>query len=110
MRLGIDFTIGCPTGYEPNSQIVAEAASLADATGAAIQITNDPYAAVAGAHAVYTDVWTSMGQESENVQRLDDFTPYQVNGTLFGKARPDARFMHCLPAKRGEEVSDEVPP
>jgi ornithine carbamoyltransferase len=49
-----------------------------------------------------------MGQESENVQRLEDFTPYQVNGTLFGKARPDARFMHCLPAKRGQEVSDEV--
>jgi ornithine carbamoyltransferase len=49
-----------------------------------------------------------MGQESENVQRLEDFTPYQVNGTLFGKARPDARFMHCLPAKRGQEVSDDV--
>jgi ornithine carbamoyltransferase len=107
-RLGIDFAMGCPKGYEPNAQIVSEAASLAHATGTAIQITNDPYEAVAGAHAVYTDVWTSMGQESENVQRIEDFTPYQVNGTLFGKARPDARFMHCLPAKRGQEVSDEV--
>jgi ornithine carbamoyltransferase len=107
-RLGIDFTLGCPKGYEPNSQIVAEAAGIAAATGAAMQITNDPYEAVAGAHAVYTDVWTSMGRESENLQRLEDFTPYQVNGTLLSKARPDARFMHCLPAKRGQEVSDEV--
>ena len=107
-RLGMDFSIGCPKGYEPNSAIVAEAADLAAATGAAIEITNNPFEAVAGAHAVYTDVWTSMGQESENLQRLEDFAPYQVNGTLFGMARPDARFMHCLPAKRGQEVSDEV--
>jgi ornithine carbamoyltransferase len=107
-RLGLDFTAGCPKGYEPKAEIVAEARGLAMGTGTAIEITNDPCEAVAGAHAVYTDVWTSMGLESENLKRLDDFAAFQVNGTLFGKARPDARFMHCLPAKRGQEVSDEV--
>ncbi len=107
-RLGIDFAAGCPKGYEPRAEIVAEASGLAKGTGAAIEITNDPCEAVAGAHAVYTDVWTSMGLESENLKRLDDFAAFQVNETLFGKARPDARFMHCLPAKRGQEVSDEV--
>jgi ornithine carbamoyltransferase len=107
-RLGMNFAIACPKGYEPNAEVVAEAYGLAALTGAGIEITNDPFQAVAGAHAVYTDVWTSMGQETEQGRRLADFGAFQVNGTLFGKARPDARFMHCLPAKRGEEVTDEV--
>jgi len=107
-RLGMDFVIGCPKGYEPNPEIVAEAAGLAALSGVSLEVTNDPLQAVAGAHAVYTDVWTSMGQESEKQQRLADFAAFQVNGILFGKARPDAKFMHCLPAKRGEEVTDEV--
>ena len=107
-RLGMDFAIGCPRGYEPNAEIAGEASGLAALSGSAVEIVNDPAEAVAGAHAVYTDVWTSMGQESEKRQRLADFGPYQVNAALFSKARPDAKFMHCLPAKRGEEVSEEV--
>ena len=107
-RLGMNFAIGCPKGYEPNPHIVDEAANIASITGAAIEITNNPIEAVSGAHAVYTDVWTSMGQEDENQQRLEDFAPYQVNASLFRHARPSARFMHCLPAKRGQEVTDEV--
>src|SRR5260370_38871183 len=104
-RLGIDFAIGCPKGYEPKAEIVAEASGLAAATGAAIEITNDPFAAVARAHAVYTDVWTSMGRESENLQRLEDFAPLPGNGTRFGNARPDARVMHRLPAEARHDVS-----
>lgn len=107
-RLGMNFALGCPAGYEPNREIVAEAAGLAALTGVSLEITNDPCEAVAGAHAVYTDVWTSMGQETEKQQRLDNFAAFQVNAHLFSKARPDAKFMHCLPAKRGEEVTDEV--
>src|ERR1051326_1380433 len=107
-RLGMHFVIGCPTGYGPNPEIVAQAEGLAAVSGVSLEVTHDPVQGVAGAHAVYTDVWTSMGQESEQQQRLADFAAFQVNETLFGKARPDARFMHCLPAKRGEEVSDEV--
>jgi ornithine carbamoyltransferase len=107
-RLGMDFAIGCPKGYEPNPEIVTEAAGLAALAGVSLEVTNDPVKAVAGAHAVYTDVWASMGQESEKAQRLADFEAFQVNGTLLGKARPNAKFMHCLPAKRGEEVTDEV--
>ncbi len=107
-RLGMNFSLGCPAGYEPNPAVLEEASGLADLTGAAIEVTNDPFAAVAGADAIYTDVWTSMGQESEKQQRLADFAEFQVNAALMDSARPEARFMHCLPAKRGEEVTDEV--
>ncbi len=107
-RLGMNFALGCPAGYEPNQDVLAEALGLAAMTGAAIEVTNDPFAAVAGADAIYTDVWTSMGQESQKQRRLADFAAFQVNGTLMGHARSEARFMHCLPAKRGEEVTDEV--
>ena len=107
-RLGMDFAIGCPKGYEPSAEILAQASGLAAHTGARIEVTSNPIQAVAGAHAIYTDVWTSMGQEDEKRQRLADFAAFQVNATLFDKARPDARFMHCLPAKRGEEVTDDV--
>ncbi len=107
-RLGMDFALGAPKGYEPNPEIVEQARELAAASGATVTVTRDPYEAVSGAHGVYTDVWTSMGQESERAQRLADFAPYQVNEDLFDAARPDAVFMHCLPAKRGEEVTDAV--
>jgi ornithine carbamoyltransferase len=73
-----------------------------------LSLTTDPTAAVRGAHAIYTDVWTSMGQEQEREKRLADFAAYQVNGALLAHASPDAVFLHCLPAKRGEEVTDEV--
>jgi len=108
LRLGMDFALGCPEGYLPDPEIVTQAEGLATATGASLLITHDTAAAVAGAHAVYTDVWASMGQEQEAVERKRAFRSYQVNSDLFGKARPDAIFMHCLPAKRDEEVTDSV--
>jgi len=108
LRLGMDFAIGCPDGYDPNPDIVALAESLAAETGGRLQITHDTAEAVAGAHAVYTDVWASMGQEQEAVKRKKAFRAYQVSDALFAQARPDAVFMHCLPARRGEEVSDGV--
>jgi ornithine carbamoyltransferase len=108
LRLGMDFAIGCPDGYDPNPDVVALATSLAAETGGKLTITQDPAEAVAGAHAVYTDVWASMGQEQEAVKRKKAFHAYQVNEALFALARPEAVFMHCLPAKRGEEVTDGV--
>jgi len=108
LRLGMDFSIGCPEGYNPNPDIVAQAEGLAAVSGATLAITHDPSAAVAGAHAVYTDVWASMGQEAEAHQRKRAFRDYQVNDALFAQASPDAIFMHCLPARRGEEVTDAV--
>ncbi len=108
VRLGIHVSIGCPHGYEPNAGIVAQAKALADVCGASVEITHNPEQAIDGAHAVYTDVWTSMGQESEKEQRRAIFAPFQVNAELFVQADSDAVFLHCLPAKRGEEVTDEV--
>jgi len=108
VRLGVDFAISTPQGYAPNAEIVAQAEGLAAVSGARLQVTNDPAKAVAGASAVYTDVWTSMGKEKESVKRRKQFAAHQVNGDLMALARHDAVFMHCLPAKRGEEVTDEV--
>jgi ornithine carbamoyltransferase len=107
-RLGVNCTVATPAGYEPNASIVEQAREFAGASGARIELTNDPAAAVHSAHAVYTDVWTSMGQETEAKQRCEIFVPYQVNETLMAGARSDAVFMHCLPAKRGLEVTDEI--
>jgi len=108
VRLGMDFALGCPQGYTPDPDIVSQAEGLAAVSGASILITHDAAEALEGAHAVYTDVWASMGQEQEAAKRKKAFHAYQVNGELFGHALPDALFMHCLPAKRGEEVTDEV--
>ena len=108
LRLGMDFALGCPEGYLPDPEIVTQAEGLAAVTGARLLITHDTAAAVAGAHAVYTDVWASMGQEQEAVERKRAFREYQVNDALFAQARPDAVFMHCLPAKRDEEVTDSI--
>ena len=108
LRLGMDFALACPHGYTPNPDIVVQAEGLAAVSGASLAITHSPEEALAGAHAVYTDVWASMGQEQEAVQRRKDFHPYQVNAERFALARPDAVFMHCLPAKRGEETTDAV--
>jgi len=102
-RLGVHVAVATPEDYRPNPSIAAEAARHGRIT-----LTYDPAEALAGAHAVYTDVWTSMGQESEAETRAAAFGPYQVNEAMFAKARPDAIFMHCLPARRGEEVSDAV--
>lgn len=107
-RLGMHCAVATPPGYEPNPEIVNKAEKLAAASGGSVEIVNDPASAVKSAHAVYTDVWASMGQESEAHERHETFAPYQVNEGLMAGARPDALFMHCLPAKRGLEVTDEV--
>jgi ornithine carbamoyltransferase len=107
-RLGIHFSIATPEGYEPYAGIVEQARAFAMETGAEIDISNDPGRAVALADAVYTDVWASMGQESEAERRNRIFAPYQVNEGLMAQAGPNAQFMHCLPAKRGLEVTDAV--
>ena len=109
LRLGMDFALGCPEGYMPNPDVVAQAEGLAAVSGASLADHARPGARRwTGAHAVYTDVWASMGQEQEAVKRKQAFRAYQVNDALFALARPDAIFMHCLPAKRGEEVTDGV--
>ena len=100
-RLGFDFVLACPPGYEPDPTIVAEA-------GARVGVTHDVAAAARGADVIYTDVWTSMGQEAEAKARRRAFAPYQVNERLVGAAGPDVLVMHCLPAHRGEEITDAV--
>jgi len=107
-RLGVNVTVATPKGYEPKQEVVERAKKDAEAFGAQIEVTNDAAAGVAGADAVYTDIWASMGQESEAAERKKIFSPYQVNEALMTKAKPDAIFLHCLPAHRGEEVTDEV--
>jgi ornithine carbamoyltransferase len=108
LRLGIHFAIATPAGYEPDSEVVAQAEALAAVGGAQLLITNDPVAAAQDAQAIYTDVWASMGQEDEKEKRRVDFAPYQVDNAILAKASAEAIFLHCLPAKRGEEVTDEV--
>jgi ornithine carbamoyltransferase len=105
--MGSNIRIASPEGNEPTAEML-EIARAGATSGAEIFITNDPTEAVAGADAVYTDVWASMGQESEADERRQRFQPFQVNLELFEKAKDDAIFMHCLPAHRGDEVTDEV--
>ncbi|HUI75216.1 MAG TPA: ornithine carbamoyltransferase [Candidatus Acidoferrum sp.] len=107
-QLGAEIRIASPPSYEPRPQAIAWALQRASQTGGIVDVTNDPRAAVAGADIVYTDVWTSMGQESEAPERRQVFRPYQVNAELFALAKPDAVFMHCLPAHRGEEVMPDI--
>ncbi|MGI6160880.1 MAG: ornithine carbamoyltransferase [Christensenellales bacterium] len=107
-KLGIDIAIGCPKGYLPNSDITASAYGNAAASGSEIIITQDANAAIKDADAVYTDVWSSMGQAAPDEKKAALFLPYQVNEKLFSLAKPDAIFLHCLPAHRGEEVTAGV--
>jgi ornithine carbamoyltransferase len=106
--LGSSIRIATPKGYEPNAKIVDDARKIAKQTGAHLEFLTEPHAAVAGVDAVYTDAWASMGQEHEAEQRTAIFQPYQVNEELMAKAAPHAAFMHCLPAHRGEEVTNDV--
>jgi len=106
-RLGVNVTIITPAGFEPKDEVVSTARSAGAGTDATIEVTND-LAGVEGADAVYTDVWASMGQESEAAERKKKFDPYQVNMSVMERAGSDAVFMHCLPAHRGEEVTSEV--
>jgi ornithine carbamoyltransferase len=107
-RVGAHVRIATPAGYEPDAEIVAAARRDAAATQGTIELFRAPEEAVSGAQAVYTDVWASMGQESEADARAAIFAPYQVNAKLMSQAAPDAVFLHCLPAHRGSEVTDEV--
>ncbi len=108
LRLGMDFALATPQNYEADPAVLAEAAELAVENKVTLLVTNDPNEAARGAHAIYTDVWASMGAENEAAERRTAFADYQVDDDLFTHARPEAIFMHCLPAKRGEEVTDSV--
>ncbi len=107
-RLGVNVTVACPPGFEPNLQAYRDAIEDAKATGAVIEVVHDAVAGVKDADAVYTDVWASMGQEGEADARKRIFRPFQVNEDLMAHAKKDAIFMHCLPAHRGDEVTDGV--
>jgi ornithine carbamoyltransferase len=104
---GMEIVVACPHGYEPDSDVVA-AANAASGDGPVALVVDDPAEAVGGADVVYTDVWTSMGEESEREQRLRDLAPFQINAELMALANRGAIFLHCLPAHRGEEVTAEV--
>jgi ornithine carbamoyltransferase len=107
-RLGVDMCVATPAGYEPSADIVNEARRTASETGAKIELCRKPEEAVAGAKAVYADVWASMGQEQEEAKRKEAFAAYQVNERLMMQAANDSVFLHCLPAHRGAEVTDAV--
>ena len=107
-KLGMNLTASVPKGYEPLEDVVLQAQEIAKETGSSIEMTNDPVEAVRDADVIYTDTWASMGQEEERKKRLQVFPPYQVNAALVSRAKPDTIVMHCLPAHRGEEITDEV--
>ena len=107
-KLGARITVGCPKGYEPDAGVLKESRKDARKTGARIEVVNDPFDAVEGAQAVYTDVWASMGFEAETERRREIFSPFRVTKKLMKSARKDAFLMHCLPAHRGDEVDAEV--
>jgi ornithine carbamoyltransferase len=105
---GASISVGVPAGYEPIPHFVKRAEELAADSGARVLVTNDPAEAAEGADVLYTDVWASMGQEREADERALIFAPFQVNAALLVRCAPDAIVMHCLPAHRGEEISDDV--
>ena len=107
-KVGIDIAVASPKGYEPNPKVVSEGREEARKRGRVVTVTNDPVEAILGADIVYTDVWASMGKEKEHEERVKVFKPYQVNAELVKRAKQDYIFMHCLPAHRGEEVTDDV--
>lgn len=106
--VGMDMTVVCPTGYEPDASIYEEALKIAEKTGSKIEITPIVSEGVKDADIIYTDVWVSMGDEAEKLKRIEDLKNYQVNMELLTFAKPDACVMHCLPAIRGQEITDEV--
>jgi len=107
-RTGLNMVIASPPGYELPANVVDQARRLSRQNGAQLILTRDPYEAVRNADVIYTDVWISMGQEAERTQRLRDFPPYQVNEALLAAAQRDVVVMHCLPAHRGQEITDGV--
>jgi ornithine carbamoyltransferase len=107
-KVGMNISVASPKGFECNSSIVHEARFDAKANNCEIQLTDDPEEAIAEADVVYSDTWISMGQESEKETKIKTFMPYQINAELFSKAKEDAIFLHCLPAYRGYEVTEDV--
>ena len=107
-QMGLTLTIACPRAYQPEIAVVRRARALAETTGAVLDIVEDPKQGVKGADAIYTDVWTSMGQEQEADVRHEVFRPYQINAALLAEAPSHAVVMHCLPAHRGEEITEDV--
>ncbi|EWM64397.1 MULTISPECIES: ornithine carbamoyltransferase [Micromonospora] len=105
---GMHVRIAGPAGFQPDPEIVARAEKIAATTGGSVQVLTDPAEAVRGAHVVATDTWTSMGQEADGLDRITPFLPYQVNAALLGHADADVIVLHCLPAHRGEEITDEA--
>ncbi len=105
---GVHVTVAAPDGFAPDPALVAAARQRAEATGASVTVTADPDAAAKGADVVVTDTWTSMGQEHDGLDRLKPFWPFQVNARLVALADPEAIVLHCLPAHRGDEITDEV--
>ncbi|BAL81093.1 ornithine carbamoyltransferase [Caldisericum exile] len=106
--LGLDVSLGCPKGFEPAKEVIDMALHFAKKSGSKIEITNDPAEAAKNADVLYTDVWASMGQEAEHDKRVAIMKPYQINSSILSHAKEDAIVMHCLPAHRGEEITDEV--
>jgi len=107
-KVGMDVVVACPEGYMPNPEIIAQAQQYAAEYGGSVTVLHDPKEAIAGADVVYTDTWASMGQEAEKEIRKKAFAGYQVDSAMMALAKPDAIFMHCLPAYRGWEVTEEV--
>jgi ornithine carbamoyltransferase len=108
VKVGMNIIYSCPDGYEPLSAVVKEAKEYAIKTGSTVSHITDPSEAVKLSDIIYTDVWVSMGQENEKIKKLTDLKPYQLNTKLLSKSRKDVLVMHCLPAHRGEEITDEV--
>jgi len=108
VKVGMDIAVATPKGYEPDAEMVAEARQVAEVTGSCITLSHDPLAVAKDADVIYTDVWASMGKETEQNIRKQAFVGYQVNEQVMNVAKPDAIVLHCLPAHRGEEITDEV--
>jgi ornithine carbamoyltransferase len=107
-RFGMEFVAATPEGYEPRTDFTAAARADAEANGGSVTLTRDPREAATGAHVLYTDVWTSMGQDETRAQRLRDLDPYRIDATLLALADPAGIVLHCLPAHVGEEISEDV--
>ena len=106
--MGFHFVLACPSGYDPDPTLLMDVRRLASKSGARVEILHDPQLASQSADVLYTDVWTSMGQESEESKRRQAFRPFQLNQALLARAKSKALVLHCLPARRGEEITNEV--
>jgi len=106
--MGLHFVLACPSGYVPDDALLRQARNLAAKSGGRLEVVHDPQVAAQSADVLYTDVWTSMGQETEEARRRRDFRPFQLNAALLEKAKASAVVLHCLPARRGEEITNDV--